>query len=495
MIIKGKFGSGFAEGKVWVLPDQKLGTHPNSLSALKTALEKLKKQLKGEQKRLGEKGEFLNFPLAMLQDPLLIRDLQRDFDGAFRKWQKKLSDVDDPYLRLRAQDLTDLQRRLLALLSGERAIIPPKAPFILFAKNLYVTDLLHLRQFSLAGVALEEGNEASHAVMLAHALGIPVAGQISDLLKRAKGKRNAIVREGELFLDEEPSEKKRINSASPVSKNIPRVMARSEIAKGPHVILRANVQLPEEFEKAKSAGAQGIGLFRTEFLWISEIPSLKKETEIYRKAMEVSAPNPVIFRLADLGSDKASSNVSWPSETNPALGWRGLQILLDNRQILNQQLQALFEAAGNRELQILLPMVRSMEEIQQFLTVYNSYLKKYPARARLGIMVETPSAAAMIPHLPSEITFISLGTNDLLQYFFAIDRLHPVMKADALNPLFVEFLKRIIQSAKKARKKICLCGELAGDPKALSILLRLGLREFSLSISKIPEIRRLIGKR
>lgn len=494
MILKGRFGFGAAEGEAWLL-----GTGPRIKArvrwdapeqALKNAVARLEKQLETEKARLSRGKEYLDFPLAILRDPelwsgLMSRlkkgtDLRLAVQETFQRWEKKFRKLGDPYLRLRAHDLADLKRRLLLLLEGDGKAEFPHKPFVAVAKDLFVTDLLELYRYPVKGICLEEGNETAHGVLLAKALGIPLAGGLGGLLKQVKKGDWISVDGPDVYVNETAS-----HEISHVQvKHTDRFVTRD----GHEVTVRANLQLPEEIAAAQAVGAQGVGLFRTEFLWLSRPLSLKEEVEVYRSAIEVFKPFPVVFRLVDFGSDKPYPKLRWPEEKNPALGLRGLRLLLDRPTLLRRQLEALLRAAGKETLHLLLPMVRTSAEIREFLDEMSPIQRKHGCRVKLGIMVETPSSALMAGSLPREISFMSLGTNDLLQYFFAVDRINPQIEVDALDPLFVRFLHGVIREADKRGKSVSLCGELAGDPGSLPVLLGLGLRELSVSIPKIPVV-------
>jgi phosphotransferase system enzyme I (PtsP) len=477
------------------IPQRFFSSKSSSFEDVKRIFLKLKRQFLSEKKALGKAGNFLDFPLAVLDDPELISEIQglakRGFDWpkaiskAFEKWEKKLKHASDAYLRLRAHDLSDLRKKILSLLENPKKEILPQEPFVALAHDFSVTNLLEWKKAPLQAIVLEKGNEASHGVLLARALGIPVVGGVKGILKTAQPGDFIQIQKKAIFVHPQKVELQNVEIKNTTEKEeiIPPLRTKD----GNIIFLRANVQFPEEVEKAKRLGAHGIGLFRTEFLHLTHPLSLKEETEIYRTAIQSFEPHPVVFRLADFGSDKPFPKAKRFEEKNPALGWRGMQFLLDQPKFLRHQLKALCAAAGKEILHLLLPMVRSLNEIKEFFTLFAPIQKEYGTRVRVGIMVETPSSVFFLEKLPPSIKFISLGTNDLLQYFFAVDRLHPKIKANPLDPLFLEYLRTMIQKAKELGKSISLCGEIAGNPKAIPLLLSMGLFEFSVSVSKIQE--------
>lgn len=510
MNLRGEFGWGRTQGKVWLIDSYPTTTTKIFHSILppehevKKSFDFLLNELLTEKKRLKKGKEFLNFPLAVLQDPALWKSIKkflkkglspfRAVERAFLRWENELKKLDERYLRLRIQDLADLRQRLAALLAGDRHAVMPDNPFVAVGKDLYVTELLRLQRFSLQGICLEAGNESAHGVMLAKSLGIPLAGRVKGLLKHVRSGDYVVLNKESVVIEHEAEARGHVVvMPAEVPRNVrsnQEFLTKDQV----RITVRANLQLPEEIQRAKAFGAQGVGLFRTEFLWMHRPLSPEEEAEIYAGVIQAFSPDPVIFRLVDFGSDKGYEKISWPSENNPALGWRGLRVLLDQPELLKRQLQALFSAAGKETLHILLPMVRSLDEVNSFLKMVEPFQRKFPAKLHIGVMVETPSCAQLIDLLPKEIYFLSLGTNDLLQYFFAIDRLHPRMKANPLDPAFLRLLQEVVKKAIHCKKKISLCGEVAGDPRVLPMLLAVGLREFSVSIPKIPDVARHLRK-
>jgi len=300
LILKGKFGYGEGGGIAWLAPlsepraPERGGKH--SFDDLKTLFHALEKKLKSEKKKLTRGDEFLDFPIAVLNDPELWREIEMGMkigkssraavEETFQTWEDKFQRLDDPYLRSRGADLADLRRRVVSMLAGKSAPDAPREPFVAVAADLFVTDLLEWHRAPLRGICLEDGNESAHGVLLARALGIPVAGGVKGLLKRCKAGDAVAIRGRSVYLNER-GESAVAARAGRVGGASPAVFATRS---GAEVVVRANVQLPEEIEKAKAAGAKGVGLFRTEFLWISGTPSLADETNAYREAIMAFKP-------------------------------------------------------------------------------------------------------------------------------------------------------------------------------------------------------------
>jgi len=423
----------------------------------------------------------------------------------------KFNTTRDPYLRERLHDLEDLDNRLLRALAGVDAaahVMPENA--ILIARELGPAELLDYGADRLKGVALEEGANTAHAAIVARALGIPMVGQVSGLLSRIEG-GDALVLDGErgeVRLRPEGQvlgayeQRVTLRSARAAEfarlKNVPPVTQDGE-----RMTLMLNAGLALDVHHLDEAGAEGIGLFRTEFQFmVSEtLPRLESQTMLYRDVLEAAGSRPVTFRTLDLGGDKVLPYVTAEREENPALGWRAVRIGLDRPALLRYQLRALISAASGRRLRVMFPLVTTVAEfdaaralVDRELEWCRAHNRVPPAHVEVGVMVEAPALAWSIPDLKGRADFISIGTNDLMQYFFAADRGNARVadRYDILSPPALRFLKRIRDDADAAGIQVSICGEAAGRPLEAMVFAALGFRRLSMPASGVGPVKRMI---
>jgi phosphotransferase system, enzyme I, PtsP len=423
----------------------------------------------------------------------------------------KFNATRDPYLRERLHDLEDLDNRLLRALAGVDAAartMPDDA--ILVARELGPAELLDYGAERLKGVALEEGANTAHAVIVARALGIPMVGSLPGLLSR--------VEDGDaLVLDGERGEVRLRPEAQIIAAYKQRVTLRSaraaEFARlkdippvtqdGERMTLLLNAGLALDVHHLDDVGAEGIGLFRTEFQFmVSEtLPRLESQTMLYRDVLEAAGNRPVTFRTLDLGGDKVLPYVAAEREENPALGWRAVRIGLDRPALLRYQLRALINAAAGRRLRVMFPLVTTVSEFDAARALVDRELawgrdhgRKAPSLVEIGVMVEAPALAWSIPDLKGRVDFISIGTNDLMQYFFAADRGNARVseRYDILSAPALRFLKRIREDADAAGLQVSICGEAAGRPLEAIAFAALGFRRLSMPASGVGPVKRLI---
>lgn len=424
----------------------------------------------------------------------------------------KFNSTRDPYLRERLHDLEDLDNRLLRALAGadhaDSRALPVDA--ILIARELGPAELLEYGAERLKGVALEEGGATAHAAIVARALGVPMVGLLPGLLSRVEDGDAMVLdgEQGEVRLRPSPEvvqayrQRMEFRSARAAEfarlRNVPPVTADGE-----RVTLLLNAGLALDVHHLDEVGAEGIGLFRTEFQFmVSEtLPRLESQTLLYRDVLEASGDRPVTFRTLDLGGDKVLPYVTAEREENPALGWRAVRIGLDRPALLRYQLRALISAAENRRLRIMFPLVTTVAEFDAARALVDRELawrrksgKAPPAHVEVGVMVEAPSLAWSIPALKGRADFLSIGTNDLMQYFFAADRGNARVsdRYDILSTPALRLLKRIRDDASAAGLQISICGEAAGKPLEALAFTALGFRRLSMPASGIGPVKRLL---
>jgi phosphotransferase system enzyme I (PtsP) len=424
----------------------------------------------------------------------------------------KFNATRDPYLRERMHDLEDLDNRLLRALAGvdgaAKQAMPENA--ILIARELGPAELLDYGAGRLRGVVLEEGSATSHAAIVARAMDVPMVGLLPGLLSRVED-GDAVVLDGErgeVRLRPEDAViatyRQRVDLRSAQAAEFARLKDEPAITRdGVSVTLLLNAGLALDVHHLDEAGAEGIGLFRTEFQFmVSEtLPRLESQTLLYRDVLEAAGDRPVTFRTLDLGGDKVLPYVKAEREENPALGWRAVRIGLDRPSLLRYQLRALISAAAGRRLRVMFPLVTTLSEFDAARALVDRELewaarfgRPAPAQVEVGVMVEAPALAWSIPGLAGKADFLSVGTNDLMQYFFAADRGNARVseRYDVLSAPALRFLHRIREDADAAELQISICGEAAGRPLEAMAFIALGFRRLSMPASGIGPVKRLV---
>ena len=423
----------------------------------------------------------------------------------------RLNTARDAYMRERLHDLEDLANRLLRVLAGKNTtarIIPENS--ILVARDLGPADLLEYDRTRLKGILLEEGSASNHAAIVARALQIPCVGRLQTLRDRVSQGDVVIVdgETGEAYLRPRPDIIEAANARMDV-----RAQRRAEFSRikdtaavtrdGHRITLLMNAGLEFDIEIMNETGAEGIGLFRTEFQFMvsEDLPRLKRQTELYERIMDGAGDRPVTFRTLDLGGDKILPYMEMEREENPALGWRAIRMGLDRPALLRMQLRALITAARGRELRIMFPMVASIDEFRQareMVDVECNWAKRrgrpLPSLLRVGCMIECPSLLWHLDALLPLVDFASVGTNDLTQYLFAADRTNPKMndRYDPLSPPMLRALASIQAAAEESGTPVSVCGEIAGRPLEAFVLIALGFNRLSMPPAGLGQVKRMI---
>ena len=422
----------------------------------------------------------------------------------------RLGQARDPYLRERLYDLEDLNDRLLRHLSGEQMarVLPDNA--ILIARNLGPADLLEYDRGKLQGILLEEGSPASHAAIVAKALDIPVVGRLAGLRDRvSEGDRVIVDAEmGEAYLRPRADVVKALNARLEV-----RNQRRAEFAKlrdtpaftrdGAKVTLLMNAGLAVDLDSLADTGAEGIGLFRTEFQFMvaEELPRLNAQTQLYSRVLEVAGSMPVTFRTLDLGGDKLLPYMEAEREDNPALGWRAVRMGLDRPALLRLQIRALLWAAAGRPLRIMFPLVATVDEFKAARSLVDQEVawaerrgRPAPSRLDVGAMIEAPALIWHLDALLPMTDFVSVGTNDLMQYLFAADRGNPRVadRYDPLSPPALRALKQIQEACADTGTQVSVCGEMAGRPLEAFTLVALGFDRLSMPPAGIGPVKQMV---
>lgn len=416
----------------------------------------------------------------------------------------------DSYLRARLHDLEDLANRLLRALSGE-TLMPGNKNIsddaIVFAREIGPAELLDYDRDKLRAIVLEEGAASSHTTIICRALGIPLVG-------RAEGILDLIETGDDVLVDGETG----VVHIRPLDTQISgfelRQTVRGEMARaynalrlkpaktkdGRHISLQLNAGLLVDLPQLDLAGADGIGLFRTEFQFMVSdfMPKLKEQTELYKQALEAAGDRPVTFRTLDLGSDKILPYMDPVPEENPAMGWRSIRIALDRPGLMRYQLRALVAAGAGKHLRVMFPMVTTVDEMIEARGLLNREVDRakklaheLPQKIEIGVMLETPSLAWQVNAVCDHADFVSVGANDLMQFFFAADRDNPRVtdRYDPLHPAALSILKFIAMGCKMNDTPVSVCGEIAGRPMEAACLVALGYETLSMPVTGIGPVK------
>ena len=499
-------------------PDRELTRLHNAVQEGIAQLEALVRNAAG-----GEVADILSMHEEMLDDPELHRaaeDAIREGRSAEAAWWEAIDTaahaqemLADRLLAERAADLRDVGRRVLSILCDIQLPEPPDHPYILVMDDIGPSDVARLDTSRVRGLLTERGGATAHSAILARALGIPAvvgAGKAVMALANASmmildGERGRVIpspSEERLRRAEQNLLDLREREADAWERRFETAQTRD----GHHVEVAANLGNTAHAEDAVERGAEGVGLLRTEFLFMahSSAPDLATQTTEYRQAIDALNGRPLVARTLDVGGDKPLPYWPVPQEDNPFLGLRGIRLALTEPEVLETQLRALLMAAAPvvgsedtpRPLRIMLPMVKDVAEFRAAKAIFDRLLAEIPADQRatdvqLGVMIEIPSSALLAPTLAAEVDFFSVGTNDLTQYTLAIDRGHPELsaQADGLHPAVLRLIQMTVDAAHAQGKWVGVCGELASDTAAIPVLVGLGVDELSVSARQIPLVK------
>lgn len=427
--------------------------------------------------------------------------------------QARFESFDDVYLRERTADVKDVAERLLKNLQGiaHHEISEIKHDVIIIADDLTPSDTVHFNRRPIVGFATEVGGRTSHTSIIAKSLFMPAVIGVPRLTKIVDNDELVIIDgyEGVIVINPTPAMVQEYQSrVSRHEEAEQKLLENRELfaeTKDHHrVSLQANIELVEELDDANRFGAEGIGLYRSEFLYIATSPDLPTEEEhfnIYRKLAEATAPNWCVIRTFDLGGKKLAREVMGSKEDNPVLGLRALRLCMQHRDMFKTQLRALLRASAFGKIKIMFPLVSGVQELRQVKTLVREIRLELDAQGvdynkelQIGIMIEVPSAAVIADLLADEADFFAIGTNDLIQYSLAIDRGNENVSYlyEPLHPALLRLIKGVIDAGKRAGIPVSMCGEMASDPIFAIVLLGLGLEIYSMNPSSIPVIKNVI---
>ena len=419
--------------------------------------------------------------------------------------------MEDPYMRERGADIKDIGDRLMRNMLGmnPRGLSHISGEVILVAQDLAPSDTASLDKNVVKGIVTAAGGPTSHAAIMARTLEIPAVMGVGDIENFVDGDK-AVVLGTDGIVEINPSDAdwdEYTNQAAAFQEELKRLRESANLeattTDGHHVELFGNIGKAKDAKNALTMGAQGIGLYRTEFLYMEndELPAEDVQFEEYKKVAQDMKGKPVIIRTMDIGGDKELKCLDLPSEMNPFLGYRAIRISLNRPDIFKVQLRALLRASAFGDIHIMYPMIASVEEVKQANAMLDECKaeltaegKEFNKDIKVGIMIEVPAAAVISPILAKYVDFFSIGTNDLCQYTLAVDRMNEAIGSlyQPLHPGVLRLIKHVIDASHEHGKFTGMCGELAGDPVATMILLGLGLDEFSMTASSIPLIKNIL---
>ncbi len=528
---------GFGRGRAYVLqprmdltaiPKKKARNPKREIERFRGAVERGIEQInvvKSRMSQLISKEESAIFDVyrLILEDPAILQQIETQIlkEGytaeyavrvVFERYLESIAHIDDSYLRERTADVKDAAQRLLENLSGasdQHVDIPGDA--VLVAQDLSPADLSMLEGDKFKGIVLATGGVTSHASILAKSFEIPTVVAVEGLMDVVRQDDLLIVdgNAGSVYVNPKPEvireynrlerDYAELNRELGELKNLP-----AETLDGHRVSLYANIGLLSDVAFAQLHGAQGIGLYRTEIPFLShrDFPSEEEQYSLYTRVVEAMSGKPVTIRTLDIGADKYPSYMrTVAAEPNPFLGWRSIRISLEVEEIFKTQLRAILRSGAHGRVRLLIPMISSLEEIEkvkEILAEAKDELEKegtpYDRQMELGIMVEVPAAVQLADRFLREVDFLSIGTNDLIQYILAVDRSNRRVANlyEPLHPAVLSALNTTIQAGKREGKRVGMCGEMAGDPLFAFVLLGMGLEEFSMGSLYIPVIKKVI---
>ena len=440
---------------------------------------------------------------------------ERAFDVVMLEWREHFARSQHAMMRERVGDLTDVHIRVLSILLGlpdhDPVDVPKGSNAILITHDLTPSLTMQIDRACVAGIATDAGTRTSHVAILARSLGLPAVVGLLDVTSRLQTGDPAIldgtagtlvVRPTEAELDAAAGRAKRERSES---KHLERIAHKEAVtADGVRIVLRANVDLPEEAAVAATSGAEGVGLMRTEFLVVGRatMPDEDEQLEAYENVIRAFDGHPVVIRTFDVGGDKLPVG-GYPHEANPFLGWRAIRMCLDQPELFKTQLRALLRAAVHGDVRIMLPLIVSLDEVRQARVLLAEAASELAARGvphradvALGVMIETPAAVMTADALATDVAFFSIGTNDLVQYTLAVDRSNANLAArfTPLHPAVLRLIQRTLDVGNAHGIEVSVCGEMASEPLMAFALIGLGIRNLSVSPRSVSRVKQIVRR-
>jgi phosphotransferase system enzyme I (PtsI) len=461
--------------------------------------------------------------LLVVEDRTLIdevlRNLENDrhnveyiFHQVAEKYCRTLGAIDDPYLRVRVVDIEDVARRVIRHLLGKapRPLASEDKPHVIVARNLTPSDTASINRAFVLGFATEQGSKTSHTAIMARSMNIPAIVGLHDICGRLSSGEDVLLDgyTGVFILNPTPETLQEYGKIELKKEEVQERLGlirdtASTTSDGRHIILSANIELPEELDDVSSSGAEGVGLYRTEFLYLNRNapPDEEEQFENYRLVAERSKPHSVIIRTLDIGGDKPSESLKLDQEQNPFLGCRAIRYCLQHPEIFKPQLRAILRAAAVGNVRIMYPMISGIGELRRANAILDECREElknegavFNSDIDVGIMIEVPSAALSADHLAREVKFFSIGTNDIIHYAIAVDRGndHIAHLYEPTHPSIIRMIKTVVDAARHQDIWTGVCGEMAGDIQLTPLLLGLGVDELSASSAVVPRVKKAV---
>ena len=489
-----------------------------SIADLATIKQNAKSRLSDEEL------EVFDAHIAILSDPEMKNQIKDEIESQHVSAEEAMTDVttnfanvlaamtDNKYMQERAADVKDVAKRALSHLLGKQLpdIASISEPVVIIAKEITPSDTSQMDAKFVKGLATDLGGRTSHAAIMARTLRIPAVVGAEDVTSTIKNGDMVIVDglHGDIIVDPSQAQideyQAKADSFEKERAEWAKLVDAPSVSKdGQHFEIAANIGTPDDVVDAVKQGADGVGLFRSEFLYMSSdhLPTEDEQFEAYKKAVVGMQGKPVVVRTLDIGGDKPLNYLPLPEEMNPFLGYRAIRICLHRPDIFKTQLRALIRASEFGPVEIMFPMIATLAELRQAKAIYqeckDELQKDHPGlgdNVKIGMMIEVPLAALYADQLAKEVDFFSIGTNDLIQYCFAADRGNDAVSYlyQPLNPAFLRLIKHVIDAAHANNTKAAMCGEMAGDQLAMPLLLGMGLDEYSMSASSILRTRSMM---
>lgn len=538
MIKKGIAASkGYAIGKVFIQKNEEIVISSSNIEDVNTEIEKLKEALEISKKQLIaikekaidemgiEEAEVFEAQITLLDDPeftgLMIKEIEENLSNAMKAvnsitntYVAMFNIMEDAYMKERAADIKDVSYRILENLSGrykeneEHGVMEDN--IIVIAHDLTPSDTAQLDRSKVIGFATDIGGRTSHAAIMARTLEIPAVLGIGDISKEVKNgdilildgvNGEIIINPNQEEIDKYIEKQKEYNQKREELRKL--INLKAETKSGKIIEVCGNIGSHEDVEAVIENGGDGIGLFRTEFLYMDreEAPSEEEQFNSYKYVLEKMNGKKVIIRTLDIGGDKTLPYLSMPNELNPFLGYRAIRLCLDKKELFKVQIRALLRASVYGELCVMFPMISGLGELFEAKSLVNECKNeliekniKFADNIKWGIMIEIPSAALCAAELAQYVDFFSIGTNDLIQYTLAVDRMSEKVSYlyDPMHPAILKLIKMTIDGAHSQGKWVGMCGEMAADEEAISILLDYGIDELSMSATSILSVKKII---
>lgn len=506
------------------LTDFKVENKENELKYFKKCLSDVIEDTKKVVEKLsGTEADIMNAYLMILQDPTLTEETERliQEDGynagyavkvGFETVEEVFKNMDDEYMSARASDIEDMKNKVVNKIIDKAELDLTNLPenTILVGKDLSTSDTAKLKLNSVAGIIIENGSENSHVSIMARTHEIPAIVGVKGALDSIPNDSDIAINgeTGEIFINPSPEEISKLtkikNELKDEKGNLAKFKNKKSITKdGYKTEVVANIGTPKDMDATIENGAEGVGLFRSEFLYMDSesMPTEEEQFEAYKEVLEKAEGKRVIVRTLDIGGDKDLKYLNLDKEDNPFLGYRAIRICLREPEIFKVQLRALYRASNYGKLAIMLPMISSVDEIRSAKDIINEVKEelkaeniKFDKNVKVGIMIEVPSAAIMAEQLATECDFFSIGTNDLIQYTVAVERGNEKISDlyTKFHPAVIRLIKMAIDGAHKSKIFCGMCGEAAADERFIPLLVGLGLDEFSMNPTKILNSRKMI---